>query len=139
MATRTWLMWLIDDSASNHAVARLTATRFPQLTLSCFYSGAEAIATWTAHHSTSEPLPDWVLMDYYLIDERGDHVTRDLRQTVAAAQATQPLIIGYSSVASGSEAIVRAGADVIVRKHSDNNGINPSLAVWLQRATALNN
>jgi CheY-like chemotaxis protein len=132
MVTRVRLLWLIDDSASNHAAASATVARFPHLTLSCFYSGAEALATWAEQHQQTTTLPDIILIDYYLINERGDQITRLFRRTIAAAQATQPVIIGYSSVLSGSEAIVRAGADMIVRKHCDDSGINPSLALWLR-------
>ena len=72
-------------------------------------------------------------MDFFLVGERGDHVTKELRQ---AEVRSRPVIVGYSSVASGSAAIVAAGGDLAVRKHADERGINPSLANWLRSLRA---
>jgi CheY-like chemotaxis protein len=122
-------MWLIDDSESNHQTAINTVADMPWVNLRCFYSGAEAVAEFTSIQGSNAPAPAVVLMDYYLIGERGDQITRALR---ASERRSRPTIVGYSSVKHASEAIVRAGADMIVRKHTDGSGVNPSLAGWLR-------
>ncbi len=124
-------VWLIDDSESQHAIAQSTVTRCPQVELTGFTSGAEAIAAYQQALLLSDGLPDLVLMDFQLGDERGDHVTRRWRAVEPAGHRAQ--IIGYSSSAEGSSAIVAAGGDAVVRKHGDASGVNPSLLRFLTR------
>jgi CheY-like chemotaxis protein len=126
---RAYVLWLIDDSDGNHRVAAATVAALPWVHFEGFYTGAEAVEAFTARQAEGGQVPDAVLMDYYLGGERGDQVTRDLR---AAERTARPLIIGYSSVMSASAAIVSAGADLVLRKHADQRGINPSLSRWLR-------
>lgn len=132
MPAKPILLWLIDDSASNHDTAVSTVATMPWVTLEQFYSGAEAVAAFAKIEQQQGYAPDVVLMDYYLVGERGDQVTRALRAT---ERRSRPVIVGYSSVASASQIIVQAGADIVVRKHTDAQGINPSLATWLRNRT----
>ncbi len=132
MTANVFTIWLIDDSESNHEAAHNTVASMPWVTLRSFYSGADAVTEFSSIEENAEmkqTAPNAVLMDYYLMGERGDHVTRALR---ACEKQYRPTIIGYSSVASASEAIVRAGADTIIRKHVNDRGINPSLSAWLK-------
>ncbi len=132
LPTKPILVWLIDDSESNHVTAISTVATMPWVTLVNFYSGAEAVAVFAKIEQQQGNAPDVVLMDYYLNGERGDHVTRALRAT---ERRSRTVIVGYSSVVSASHIIVQAGADVVVRKHTDAQGINPSLATWLRNRT----
>ena len=128
------LVWLIDDSEANHQVAARTAAGLSAVDFVGFYTGDEAVAAFAAGQALkAASVPDVVLMDYYLGDERGDQVTAALR---AAERRSRPVIVGYSSVESASRVIVAAGANVIVRKHVDGNGINPSLARYLKELVA---
>lgn len=129
MAEREFLLWLIDDAESNHQAAITTTEQFPWVRLERFYTGFEAVEAFTGIEAVGGRAPDAVLMDFFLNGERGDQITGDLRR---AEVRSRPLIVGYSSVASGSAAIVAAGGDVVVRKHVDGRGVNPSLAVWLR-------
>jgi CheY-like chemotaxis protein len=129
MGKRDYLIWLIDDSEANHQAAIATTAKFAWVRLEHFYTGSAAIAEFTEIESSAGRAPDAVLMDYFLDGERGDQITADLRR---AEVHSRPVIIGYSSVASGSAAIVAAGGDLVVRKHMDANGVNPSLAGWLR-------
>ncbi len=129
MPAKPILVWLIDDSEANHVTAVTTVASMPWVTLEQFYSGKEAVAVFAKIEQQQGYAPDVVLMDYYLNGERGDHVTRALRAT---ERRSRPVIVGYSSVTSASQIIVQAGADVVVRKHTDAHGINPSLATWLR-------
>ncbi len=133
MAARDFILWLIDDSESNHQAACATAALLPWVRFAGFYSGAEAVQAFAAIEAEGGAAPDAVLMDFFLVGERGDHITKDLRQ---AEVRSRPVIVGYSSVASGSAAIVAAGGDLAVRKHADDRGINPSLANWLRSLRA---
>ena len=74
-----------------------------------------------------------VLMDFFLGSERGDQVTRGLRALEGRSRA---VIVGYSSVGSGSARIVEVGGDLVVRKHCDKSGINPSLMRYLTSVLA---
>lgn len=129
MPARDFLLWLVDDGESNHQAAIATVARFAWVRLERFYTGVEAVEALTAIEAQGGRAPDAVLMDFFLAGERGDQVTAALRR---AEIRSRPVIVGYSSVASGSAAIVAAGGDVVVRKHADDQGINPSLAVWLR-------
>ena len=133
MAARDFILWLIDDSESNHQAASATAALLPWVRFEGFYSGSEAVQAFAAIEAKGGAAPDAVLMDFFLVGERGDHITKDLRQ---AEVRSRPVIVGYSSVASGSAAIVAAGGDLAVRKHADDRGINPSLANWLRSLRA---
>ncbi len=129
MAARDFLLWLIDDGESNHQAAMATAALLPWVRLERFYTGSEAIEAFSGIEAAGGRPPDAVLMDYFLVGERGDQITTALRQ---AEVRSRPVIVGYSSVASGSAAIVAAGGDLAVRKHADDRGVNPSLATWLR-------
>lgn len=122
------LVWLIDDDPGNHAVAHATVARLPGAAFAGHFSGRAACAALhdAAHH------PDVVLMDFYLAGERGDQVTRRWREAEMLAGARRAIVIGYSSMRSGSEAIVAAGGDAVVPKRSDGTGINPHLLRWLE-------
>lgn len=135
MPARDFLLWLIDDGESNHQAAIATVALLPWVRLERFYTGSEAVEAFTAIEAQGGRAPDAVLMDFFLVGERGDHITAELRQ---AEVRSRPVIVGYSSVASGSAAIIAAGGDLVVRKHADDRGVNPSLANWLraqERAT----
>lgn len=123
------VIWLVDDTDAHHAVARRTVEGVPGAAFAGFMTGADAVAAFAALASSGGRLPDIVLMDYYLGAERGENVTRELRRLEPAGMGA--LIVGYSSIAEGSERIVAAGGDLVLRKHSDGAGINPSLARWL--------
>lgn len=129
MPARDFLLWLIDDGESNHQAAIATVAALPWVRLEHFYTGAEAIAAFSVIEAAKGRAPDAVLMDYFLEGERGDQLTADLRQ---AEVRSRLVIVGYSSVASGSAAIIAAGGDLVVRKHVDRRGVNPSLATWLR-------
>ena len=124
-----FLLWLIDDGEANHQAAAATVASLPWVELAHFYSGQEAVAAFSEIEQRGGRAPDAVLMDFFLDGERGDHVTAELRQ---AEVRSRPVIIGYSSVASGSAAILDAGGDLVLRKHADASGANPSLAAWLR-------
>lgn len=129
MPPRDFLIWLIDDGESNHQAAIATVALVPGVRLERFYTGVEAIEAFTDIEAQGGRPPDAVLMDFFLAGERGDHITAALRE---AEVSSRPVIVGYSSVASGSAAIVAAGGDLVVRKHADDRGVNPSLANWLR-------
>jgi CheY-like chemotaxis protein len=129
MPAKPILLWLIDDTEANHVTATCTVATLPWVSLENFYSGAEAVAAFAKIEQQQGHAPDVILMDYYLNGERGDQITRALR---SSERRFRPTIVGYSSVASASQVIVQAGADVVVRKHTDLRGINPSLALWLR-------
>ena len=120
------LLWLIDDTPMLHGVAEATVELVGGWKYVGWLSGEEACTELRAGGSW----PDVVLMDYYIGDERGDRVTRQLRALEPAQH--RPVIVGYSSVRSASQAIVAAGADLILPKHQDATGINPSLLAWLR-------
>ncbi len=129
MSEREFLLWLIDDAEANHQAAITTTAQFPWVRLERFYTGFEAVEAFAGIEAQGGRAPDAVLMDFFIDGERGDQVTGDLRR---AEVRSRPVIIGYSSVASGSAAIMAAGGDLVVRKHVDARGVNPSLAVWLR-------
>jgi CheY-like chemotaxis protein len=123
------LIWLVDDSLDHHQVADGTVARLPGVELAHHYDGVGALAEYAAlQDDPARPVPAVVLMDYFLGAERGDQVTRGLR---ALERRSRAVIIGYSSVASGSARIVEAGGDLVLRKHCDQSGINPSLLRYL--------
>ncbi|MBA3700627.1 MAG: hypothetical protein H0W78_17405 [Planctomycetes bacterium] len=129
MPARDFLLWLIDDGEANHQAAITTVATLPWVRLERFYSGMEAVEAFTAIEASGGRAPDAVLMDFFLVGERGDQVTAELRQ---AEVRSRLVIIGYSSVHSGSAAIIAAGGDLVLRKHADDRGVNPSLANWLR-------
>jgi CheY-like chemotaxis protein len=129
MPARDFLLWLIDDGEANHQAAVTTVASLPWVKLERFYSGHEAISAFSEIEERGGRAPDAVLMDFFLDGERGDHITAELRR---AEVRSRPVIIGYSSVTSGSAAILAAGGDLVVRKHADASGANPSLLAWLR-------
>lgn len=125
------LVWLIDDAESNHRAAAATVAELPGIELEGFVDGEDALAEYAAR-AAHEPqtLPRVVLMDYYMDGLRGDEVTERMRAIHAVAFT--PVIVGYSSVASGSRSIVDAGGDAVVRKRIASDGTNPDLRVYLE-------
>jgi CheY-like chemotaxis protein len=126
-------LWLVDDTLEHHATARATLAGFPQVEFTGFEDAGEAIDEYRRLAQREEPeLPRIVLMDFYLGEWRGDAVTRELRQLQPAAAPL--IIVGYSSVAQGSERILAAGGNLVVRKIRDRAGKNPLLARWLEES-----
>ncbi len=123
-------LWLVDDTEAHHEVARNTVARLDGVEFESFLTGGEAISAF-ARLARGGVLPDIVLMDFYLGDERGDHVTRRLRELEPGG--SRCLIVGYSSVADASQRIVSVGGDVIVRKQVAQDGTNPTLKAWLEQ------
>ncbi len=121
-------LWLVDDTEAHHEVARNTLAASRGIAFESFLTGGEAISAF-ARLARGGALPDVVLMDFYLGDERGDQVTRRLREL--EPPGVRCLIVGYSSVADASGRIVAAGGDLIVRKHVATDGTNPTLRTWL--------
>jgi CheY-like chemotaxis protein len=124
-------LWLVDDTLDHHATARATLAAFPRVEFTGFEDAGEAIDEYRRLAvGDLGALPRIVLMDFFLGEWRGDQVTRELRQL---QPAVAPLIVvGYSSVAQGSERILAAGGNAVVRKIRDKAGKNPLLARWLQ-------
>ncbi len=123
-------LWLVDDTEAHHEVARNTVARLDGVEFESFLTGGEAISAFARLARGGVP-PDIVLMDFYLGDDRGDHVTRRLRELEPAGGHC--LIVGYSSVADASQRIVSVGGDVIVRKQVAQDGTNPTLKAWLEQ------
>lgn len=124
------LVWIVDDAPSNHRVAEATVARLPEFSCEGFLDGDEAVAEF-AHRVAQAParLPRVILMDFYLGGTRGDEVTGRIR---AVHTPLTPIIIGYSSVGSGSRQIVEAGGDLVLRKLCARDGTNPDLRVYLE-------
>ena len=125
------LLWLIDDTPSLHVVAEATVRLVTGWSFFGHFTGQEALAEY--ENLPAEARPHVILMDYYIGADRGDEVTTQLRLLVSAQH--RPVIIGYSSVRSGSAAIVAAGADLMLPKRSNAAGINPDLLNYLRRWT----
>jgi len=124
------VVWLIDDTDAHHQVAEDTAALVGACVVEHYYSGAEGLEAYAQRIADRATLPDVVLMDFFLGDDHGDAVTRRLRALDPVHH--RPVIVGYSSVASASAAIIAAGGDVAVRKVI-GDGINPHLAEYLRR------
>lgn len=120
-------VWLIDDTPHLHLVARATVRLVPGWDFTGYLTGSEAVEAYR----DGVCLPQVILMDFFLGDDRGDLLTAHLRAIEQAGH--HPVIVGYSSMRSGSEAIVAAGGDVIVVKQQNDAGINPSLLTYLKR------
>lgn len=123
------LLWLIDDTQHHHQVAAATAAQVPSVVFQSFVDGGSGEWAFTEAVRAGAQ-PDVVLMDFFLGDDRGDQVTRRLRRL---ERERRSVIIGYSSVQTGSQAIVNAGGDLILPKRGNASGINPQLLAWLQR------
>ncbi len=124
------LVWLIDDDVGNHGVAQATVAEVAGVAFAGFLTGPEAVAeARRLARATPSALPSVVLMDYYLGEHRGDQVTVDL--LAACSPGPRPFVVGYSSMRSGSEAILRAGGNAIVPKRADRRGLNPWLWQFL--------
>lgn len=123
------LLWLVDDTPSLHVIAEATVQLVDGWNFLGHFTGFEAIAAYES--LPPEALPQVILMDYYLGEDRGDTVTAQLR--ACGLPTHRPVIIGYSSVRFGSSAIVAAGGDLIVPKRSNAAGINPDLLDYLRR------
>lgn len=119
-------VWIIDDDPSNVATAAATVTHLGLAGFRGFLSGHAALA---AIHAGEAP-PHILLMDFFISGERGDTVTRQWRAIERSAQ--RALIVGYSSARMGSEAIVAAGGNAIVRKRRSPDGLNHDLLEWLR-------
>ena len=127
MTLMTRQVWLIDDTPRLHTVARATLRLVPGWSFTGYLTGSEAGDAYRA----GVCLPQIILMDFFLGDDRGDLLTAHLRAIEQPGH--RPVIVGYSSMRSGSEAIVAAGGDVIVVKQHNEAGINPSLLAYLKR------
>lgn len=125
------LVWIVDDADAHHRAAAATIVDLPGFALEGHLEGEAALAEYALRARTApETLPRIVLMDYYIGDLHGDEVTRRMRGIHAVAFS--PVIVGYSSVASGSRSIVEAGGDVVVRKLIAADGTNPDLRIYLE-------
>jgi len=123
------LIWMVDDTPEWHTVTACSID--PRIhDLEHFHSGQAALLAFQAL-ARDEPqrLPDIILLDYYLGDERGDGLCRQLRELQPAGQ--RPVIVGFSSVTSCSERIVAAGGDCVLPKRQDAEGRNRALQRWL--------
>ena len=120
-------IWLIDDIAHWHEVTQRTLDLWGPHSFQGFYQVSSILMA--LDHTTGDALPEMILMDYFIDANRGDVVTRQIRTSFPEHDYA---IIGYSTAASGSRAIVRAGGNASVAKHHDERGINPSLLQWLQ-------
>jgi CheY-like chemotaxis protein len=123
------VLWLIDDTPSNHDLTAITVERVEGWCFQGFYSSTDAIR-WLRRQTGNGLWPDVVLLDYYLDGERGDQVVGKLKQ--ALPKNVTPVLIGYSSVRSCSEAIVAAGADLVLSKRGDGVNGNEMLRRWLE-------
>jgi len=123
------LLWLIDDTPSLHTVAEATTGLVAGWTFFGHFSGSDAVEEYASLPAAARP--DVILMDFYIGIDRGDLITGDLRAHEVPGH--KPVIVGYSSVRSGSAAIVAAGGDVIMPKRSNAAGINPDLLNYLRR------
>lgn len=122
-------IWLIDDTPVWHQVTRDTLRHWSAHQFQSFHRGSSALHA--LEHLTADDLPHIILMDFYIGDERGDEVTKWIRQLHPQAPIR---IIGYSTAHSGSLAIIQAGGNDCIRKHHDQRGLNPSLLSWLKSA-----
>jgi len=127
------LLWLIDDTPQHHETVAATASLVPGVDFAGFLSAEEGLSAFRKASKDAAKTPDVVLMDFFLGEDRGDRVTSQLRALETPAK--RPVIIGYSSVPSGSSAIVDAGADLLLKKLRNNEGINPTLLQWLRQAS----
>ena len=124
-------IWLVDDSPRWHEVAADSLLAVPGWELQGFHTGAAALHAFALQAATDATrLPDAILMDFYLGATRGDHVTTALRDM--EPEGCHCTIVGHSTSPSGSEAIVAAGADLVIPKYADRQGRNPDLVAWLQ-------
>jgi CheY-like chemotaxis protein len=124
-------LWIIDDTHAHHRVAEATVAELSAvgtIVVEHFYSGQEGDDAYRERLEAGGPLPDVILMDFFLGDTRGDHLTRQLRRLEHGRHHAH--IVGYSSVPSGSAAIVAAGADSVLPKRVETE-VNPYLADFL--------
>jgi CheY-like chemotaxis protein len=126
------LVWLVDDGHRHHETAAATIAGLPAFELECFLTGSSAVAAYAERAAKGiAGLPRVVLMDFFLDGERGDEVTQELRAILRPGWS--PIIIGYSSMRSGSERIVEAGGDLVLPKITGPHGTNPHLRTYLER------
>ncbi|MEK7414885.1 MAG: response regulator [Planctomycetota bacterium] len=124
-------VWIIDDTPSHHTAAAHVVAQLSTFALETFDDGASAVAEFTLRAASApQTLPRIILMDFFMGDMRGDEATRLIR--AIDPRGFPPIIVGYSSVASGSAAIVAAGGDVVVRKRIADDGSNPALREYLE-------
>lgn len=123
-------VWLIDDTHHHHQVVAATVALVPAVQFRGFMEGSSGISAF-AEAVRQGTQPEAVLMDFFLGDDRGDVITRRLRQ---CEKNQHSVIIGYSSATSGSEAIIAAGGDLSLPKRSNDAGINPHVLRWLRAA-----
>ncbi len=123
-------LWLIDDTIAHHGTVRATVEHMPQVRFTAFADATEAVIRYERlARESPRALPAVVLMDFYLGGTQGDAVTRALR--LLQPPGTDLIIVGYSSVAAASRAIVEAGGDMVVRKTRPDGGPNQELARYL--------
>lgn len=125
------LLWLVDDTPRWHAVTAATVDLVDGWRFQGLYT---ADAAWLAFRDqlAADPaaLPAVILMDFYLGQARGDRLTEALR--ALEPDEVHTTIVGHSSMSHGSELIVAAGGDCILRKRGDDAGGNPDLLAWLR-------
>ena len=121
-------IWLIDDIALWHEVTQRTLKALGTYHFQGFYQATSALMA--LDHCQPDEMPNYILMDFFIGEDRGDRVTRHIRELFPELNCT---IIGYSTAGSGSRAIVRAGGNEIIPKHQDGKGMNPSLHQWISR------
>jgi CheY-like chemotaxis protein len=124
------VLWQLDDASHWHDVTDRSVAQVPApIRVQHFHTGNALLMA--LDEAGGDELPDAILMDFYIGADRGDAVTRTARQIPAGRDC---LIIGFSSVLSGSRAIERAGGDFSLPKY-DEGGVNPDLIAWLEHAT----
>jgi CheY-like chemotaxis protein len=125
------VLWLVDDTPDHHATVEATVADLASVRFEGFLVPALAVERYR-QLAAGDPqrLPRVVLMDFFLGSGYGNLVTRELR---ALQPPDAPLIIvGYSSMASASKAIVEAGGNLVIRKMRDRTGRNPLLERYLR-------
>ena len=128
------LIWLIDDMDHWQAVTQETLRVGNRAWRFAGFLNAQAglMAYDHALRSGGAALPQVLLLDFYIGRDRGDAVAlRAWRDPEKDHQAPRSTVVKYSSVLSGSRTICQNGGDVVVRKHNNDAGWNPSLWQWL--------
>lgn len=128
-----WL-WQLDDTEHWHVVTQQTLRHCAPWRSQHFTTGHGLLLA--LEHCAVTELPSVLLMDFYIGNDRGDAVTATVRQHLDERNAPAITIVGFSSVSSGSRAIVAAGGDCIVPKHGSLDGGNPDLARFLREFNA---
>jgi len=135
-AGRTIVVWVIDDARDNHdlverslpdgwrAAAHFHAFLAPE--------NALALARSALADGEDALLPDVVFMDFFLGTMHGDEATRALLELYREhdREGDRPVIVGHSSMPGASDAIVRVGADLAIRKPSTAGASAPIIDLF---------